>query len=412
MPPVDDDGPPRLRRPAAPQAGRARRARRCPSATPASARSDFDEVGLGYSRGEALAEAMRCLQCKNPTCIEGCPVNIDIKAFIGEIIEGDYAGGRRGPQGAQRAAGRVRARVPAGGAVRGGVRARARRASRSRSGASSASSATSTSPATSSTAACPRSRAPTRSARARSSAPGPAGSRAPASSRASATRSPSSSRCTRPAACSPTASPSSACPRRSSQAEIEALDGDGRRDRAPTRSSARLYTVDELMAEEGFDAVFIGSGAGLPVFMGIPGENLNGVYSANEFLTRVNLMRAYEFPTADTPVWRGRKVAVVGGGNVAMDSARTALRLGAEEVFLVYRRTEDEMPARTRGGPPRARGGRRVQDAVLAGRDRRARRLGDRAHRDAHGARRAGRERPPRAGVRAGLASSRSTATR
>jgi glutamate synthase (NADPH) small chain len=92
--------------------------------------------------------------------------------------------------------------------------------------------------------------------------------------------------------------------------------------------------------------VFIGSGAGLPVFLGVPGENLNGVYSANEFLTRVNLMGAYEFPKSDTPVWRGRKVAVIGGGNVAMDSARTALRLGAEEVFLVYRRTEDEMPAR------------------------------------------------------------------
>jgi glutamate synthase (NADPH/NADH) small chain len=106
------------------------------------------------------------------------------------------------------------------------------------------------------------------------------------------------------------------------------------------------YTIDELMGEEGYDAVFIGNGAGLPMFMGIPGESLNGVYSANEFLTRVNLMRAYEFPTADTPVWRGRKVAVVGGGNVAMDSARTAKRLGAEEVFLVYRRTEDEMPAR------------------------------------------------------------------
>jgi glutamate synthase (NADPH/NADH) small chain len=106
------------------------------------------------------------------------------------------------------------------------------------------------------------------------------------------------------------------------------------------------YTIGELMEAEGFDAVFIGSGAGLPIFMGIPGENLNGVYSSNEFLTRVNLMRAYDFPNADTPVWRGRKVAVVGGGNVAMDSARTALRLGAEEVFLVYRRTEEEMPAR------------------------------------------------------------------
>jgi glutamate synthase (NADPH/NADH) small chain len=108
----------------------------------------------------------------------------------------------------------------------------------------------------------------------------------------------------------------------------------------------QLVTVPELLAEKGFSAVFVGSGAGLPVFLGVPGENLNGVYSANEFLTRVNLMGAYEFPTSDTPVWRGRKVAVVGGGNVAMDAARTALRLGAEEVFLVYRRTEDEMPAR------------------------------------------------------------------
>jgi glutamate synthase (NADPH/NADH) small chain len=108
----------------------------------------------------------------------------------------------------------------------------------------------------------------------------------------------------------------------------------------------RIATVEELMTQDGYDAVFIGSGAGLPVFMGIPGENLNGVYSANEFLTRVNLMGAYEFPKADTPVWRGRKVAVVGGGNVAMDAARTAKRLGAEEVFLVYRRTADEMPAR------------------------------------------------------------------
>jgi glutamate synthase (NADPH/NADH) small chain len=129
------------------------------------------------------------------------------------------------------------------------------------------------------------------------------------------------------------------------EAEIEALTLMGVRIELDTVVGPTL-TVAELMSEEGFDSVFIGSGAGLPVFLGVPGENFNGVYSANEFLTRVNLMRAYEFPHADTPVWRGRKVAVVGGGNVAMDSARTALRLGADEVFLVYRRTEDEMPAR------------------------------------------------------------------
>lgn len=107
----------------------------------------------------------------------------------------------------------------------------------------------------------------------------------------------------------------------------------------------KSITVEELK-EEGFDAVFIGSGAGLPSFMGIPGENLNGVYSANEFLTRINLMKAYLYPEVDTPVKVGQNVAVVGGGNVAMDAARSAKRLGAENVYIVYRRSEAEMPAR------------------------------------------------------------------
>jgi glutamate synthase (NADPH/NADH) small chain len=108
----------------------------------------------------------------------------------------------------------------------------------------------------------------------------------------------------------------------------------------------KLYTVDELLNDRGYDAVFIVTGAGLPIFLGIPGENLNGIYSANEFLTRANLMKAYLFPEYDTPVKRGTKVAVFGGGNVAMDSARVALRLGAEKVYLMYRRSEAEMPAR------------------------------------------------------------------
>lgn len=108
----------------------------------------------------------------------------------------------------------------------------------------------------------------------------------------------------------------------------------------------KLFTVDELMQEFNFDAVFIATGAGLPHFMNIPGENLNGVYSSNEFLTRCNLMKAYRFPKYATPINVGKKVAVVGGGNVAMDSARTALRLGAEKVYIVYRRSEKELPAR------------------------------------------------------------------
>jgi glutamate synthase (NADPH/NADH) small chain len=107
----------------------------------------------------------------------------------------------------------------------------------------------------------------------------------------------------------------------------------------------KLTTVDELL-ESGYDAVFLGTGAGLPMFLDIPGENLNGIYSANEFLTRVNLMKAYLFPQYDTPIKIGKRVAVIGGGNVAMDSARCALRLGADKVYIVYRRSRVEMPAR------------------------------------------------------------------
>ena len=108
----------------------------------------------------------------------------------------------------------------------------------------------------------------------------------------------------------------------------------------------RTRKLSDLIEKDGFDAVFVGTGAGLPKFMRIEGENLVGVFSANEFLTRANLMRAYDRENADTPITRARKVAVLGGGNVAMDAARTAVRLGAEEVHLVYRRTEVEMPAR------------------------------------------------------------------
>ena len=108
----------------------------------------------------------------------------------------------------------------------------------------------------------------------------------------------------------------------------------------------RTLTIDELLTDEGFSAVFIANGAGLPVFMNIPGEALKGVYSANEYLTRTNLMRAYEFPKSDTPIIHGDRVAVIGGGNVAMDSVRTAKRLGAKIATLIYRRSRDEMPAR------------------------------------------------------------------
>lgn len=128
------------------------------------------------------------------------------------------------------------------------------------------------------------------------------------------------------------------------QREIDALKALGVKIRT-NMVIGKTLTIDEVF-EEGYEAVFIGTGAGLPMFMGIPGENLNGVYSANEFLTRINLMKAYKFPEADTPVKCGHNVAVVGGGNVAMDAARSAKRLGAENVYIVYRRSEAEMPAR------------------------------------------------------------------
>jgi glutamate synthase (NADPH/NADH) small chain len=108
----------------------------------------------------------------------------------------------------------------------------------------------------------------------------------------------------------------------------------------------RTLTLDQLFEQHGYAAVFIGTGAGLPQFLGVPGENLNGVMSANEFLTRVNLMRGYDFPEADTPVKVGKRVAVIGAGNTAMDAVRTSLRMGAEEAMIVYRRSEKEMGAR------------------------------------------------------------------
>jgi glutamate synthase (NADPH/NADH) small chain len=314
------------------------------SERPASERRvSFDEVGYGYTAEEAHGEAMRCLQCPNPTCIDGCPVHIDIKSFIAKMIEGDDRGavevlksrnalpavcGRVCPQEEQCEAscvlGRKNEPVAIGRLERflGDLDLSCELDRR-----------------------CRPELAPPSGKRVAIVGSGPSG-----------------------LACAGLLAqlghevtvfeslhvaggvlvygiPEFRLPKDLVAAEIEMLVEMGVRIVTDVVIGA-TYTIDELMADEGFDAVFIGSGAGLPVFMGIPGENLNGVYSANEFLTRVNLMRAYEFPKSDTPVWRGRKVAVVGGGNVAMDSARTALRLGAEEVFLVYRRTEDEMPAR------------------------------------------------------------------
>lgn len=349
MSPVDETGAPGADAANAP----AEKPRHRPSREPRTAMperdaleraGDFDEVALGYTQEMARAEAMRCLQCKNPTCIEGCPVNIDIKSFIAHVIEGDYADGvsvlkernalpavcgRVCPQEEQCEAACVLAKkgepVAIGRIERwlGDYDLACDLEHR-----------------------CVPVVAPPSGHKAAVVGSGPAGL-ACAGELARLGHEVTVFESLHAAGGVLTYGiPEFRLPKSIVEAEIEMLTQMGVTIETDVVVGASV-TVPELMSEEGYEAVFIGSGAGLPVFLGVRGENLNGVYSANEFLTRVNLMRSYDYPAhADTPVWKGRKVAVVGGGNVAMDSARTALRLGADEVFLVYRRTADEMPAR------------------------------------------------------------------
>ncbi len=370
-----------------------------PERPPAERRMSFDEVCYGYTAEMARAEAERCLQCKNPTCQQGCPVNIDIKSFIGAIIEGDLPRGvavlkernalpavcgRVCPQEEQCEASCVLAKK--GDPVAIGRLERF---------------LGDTDLACEIDGRCVPDVAPPSGFRCAVVGSGPAGLACAGELAQLGHAVTIFESLHAPGGVLSYGIPEFRLPKDIVNAEIEMLAEIGV-EIVTNTVVGQLVTVPELLGEEGFDAVFVGSGAGLPVFLGVPGENLNGVYSANEFLTRVNLMRAYEFPTSDTPVWRGRKVAVVGGGNVAMDAARTALRLGAEEVFLVYRRTEDEMPARREEVHHAREEGVEFKmlcspvEVVGTGR------LGHRHHRDAHGAHRAGRERAPCAGVRDG----------
>lgn len=304
---------------------------------------DFGEVALGCTEALARAEAARCLQCRNATCIDGCPVNIDIKSFIGHIISREYARGvavlkernalpaicgRVCPQEDQCEAACVLARagepVAIGRLERwlGDYDLACKLEAR-----------------------CVPEIAPATGFRCAIVGSGPAGLACAGELARLGHAVTVFESLHAPGGVLTYGIPEFRLPMSIVEAEILMLTEMGVQIVTDAVIGA-TYTLDELMTEEGYDAVFIGSGAGLPVFLGVPGESLNGVYSANEFLTRVNLMHASEFPRYDTPVARGRRVAVIGGGNVAMDAARTALRLGAEEVFLVYRRTEDEMPAR------------------------------------------------------------------
>ncbi|MCL2549765.1 MAG: NADPH-dependent glutamate synthase [Methanimicrococcus sp.] len=316
-------------------------------------RHNFDEVALGYTAAEAIVEASRCIQCRVPRCVEGCPVNVDIPHFV-KLIAGCHPKsaaeklfetnmlpavcGRVCPQETQCEElcilGKKGEPVAIGRLERYAADAMRFAGRESASGTGSGGPPTApplgtlVSPPTGKTVAIVGS--------------GPAGLTAAADLAKRGHKVTIFESLHLPGGVLTYGIPGFRLPKDIVKAEIDdilALGVDLKTDYV----IGRIKTLDEISEE--YDAVFLGTGAGLPLFMGIPGENLNGVYSANEFLTRVNLMMAYK-PDSDTMIRRGKKVVVVGGGNVAMDAARSALRLGAERVTVVYRRSDAELPAR------------------------------------------------------------------
>jgi len=300
-------------------------------------RKNFNEVTLGYTKEEALAEASRCLTCKEPKCVEGCPVNVDIPGFIDLICKEDFEGaidkikdtnalpaicGRVCPQETQCEA--FCALGKKGQPVAIGRLERFCADSENKTYRKISEITKSTGKKVAVVGS------------------GPAGLTTAADLAKMGHRVTIFESLHKAGGVLSYGIPEFRLPKKIVQQEIEHIKQLGVEFK-PNYIIGRIKTLDELCDE--FDAVFIGTGAGLPNFLGIPGENFSGVYSANEFLTRVNLMKAYD-PAYDTRVRCGKRVVVVGGGNVAIDAARSALRLGADEVSIVYRRGEDEMPAR------------------------------------------------------------------
>ena len=300
---------------------------------------NFDEVPFGYSPETAMLEASRCLQCKKPKCIEGCPVDVKIPEFIALIAEGDFSGaarklketnalpavcGRVCPQESQCEAKCVVGKKGEPVAI-GRLERFAADYERNHGKVSKPKMA----PPTDKKVAIVGS--------------GPAGLTCAGDLVKLGHEVTVFEALHKTGGVLVYGIPEFRLPKAIVQAEVDYLQSLGVKV-VVDYVVGMLDTVDELL--EKFDAVFVGTGAGLPMFMNIPGENLNGVYSANEYLTRSNLMKAYLFPEYDTPIVKGKKVAVFGGGNVAMDSSRTALRLGAEKSYIVYRRSRVEMPAR------------------------------------------------------------------
>ncbi|MBQ7760234.1 MAG: NADPH-dependent glutamate synthase [Acidaminococcaceae bacterium] len=303
---------------------------------------NFEEVALGYTKEMAVDEAQRCLNCPKPRCVEGCPVNVEIPKFIKAVAEENFSEaikilkrknslpavcGRVCPQENQcesRCVLGIKGEPVAIGRLERFV------ADYARENGLDALEARDIAPKGKKVAIV---------------GSGPSGLTVAGDLAKLGYEVTLYEALHDAGGVLMYGIPQFRLPKEIVQHEIKALKDLGVKI-VVNAVIGRTFTIKELMEEEGFEAVYVGTGAGLPYFMQIDGENLNGVYSANEFLTRVNLMKAYRFPEVATPVYVGKKAAIVGAGNVAMDAARTAKRLGAEHVYIVYRRGEDEMPAR------------------------------------------------------------------
>jgi glutamate synthase (NADPH/NADH) small chain len=301
---------------------------------------NFEEVPYGYTPEEAVEEAKRCLKCKKPSCVQGCPVNINIPGFIGQIALGNFweamkvmkttntlpaICGRVCPQESQCEGSCVLAKKMEPVAIGNLERFIADWEAQQ-----------------SECVMCEMK--PKTGKKVAVVGAGPAGLTV-ASDCAKLGHSVTIFEALhKPGGVLVYGIPEFRLPKAIVEREVNFVRSMGV-DLRLNHVVGKLRSIDELLTE--FDAVFVGTGAGKPSFMGIPGENCLGVYSANEYLTRSNLMKAYLFPKYDTPIVRGKRVATIGGGNVAMDSARTALRLGAEKSILIYRRSREEMPARS-----------------------------------------------------------------
>ena len=314
-----------------------------PSQDPNVRRSNMEEVAIGYSPEQARVEAERCLQCKNAPCIAGCPVQIDIPGFLKAAAEGDFQSsidiikhnsllpqvcGRVCPQESQ-----CQENCTVGKALKDVNKAvNIGRIERFAADWERANGTT------------PPAVKPETGRKVAVVGSGPASITVAADVRREGHAVTMFEAFHKPGGVLIYGIPEFRLPKKIVQQEIDSLTAMG----VELKTNfvvGRTRTLLDLMEKDGYDAIFVGTGAGLPKFMNIKGENLVGVFSANEYLTRSNLMKAYS-KKADTPIYQSRKVAVLGGGNVAMDAARTAVRLGAEQVNLVYRRTEKEMPAR------------------------------------------------------------------